>query len=112
MAWTLRNLSAYYYIDPMKNKAEMVDVVKTNGKLNGLGGKNPFLIGVAGGTASGKVFHKLKYRYISNRLEAISKYVSIRPTQILYIRVTILHFYISIFSNFCYRPTHLPKIHF
>lgn len=33
----------------------MSDSVKTNGKLNGIGEKTPFLIGVAGGTASGKV---------------------------------------------------------
>lgn len=30
---------------------------KFNGKVNGIEGKTPFLIGVAGGTASGKVIN-------------------------------------------------------
>lgn len=33
----------------------MSDNTKFNGKVNGIEGKTPFLIGVAGGTASGKV---------------------------------------------------------
>lgn len=32
---------------------------KYNGKINGVEGKTPFLIGVAGGTASGKVIQLL-----------------------------------------------------
>ncbi|GLV43706.1 Uridine-cytidine kinase [Carabus blaptoides fortunei] len=31
-----------------------IDITKYNGKMNGIEGKTPFLIGVAGGTASGK----------------------------------------------------------
>lgn len=34
-----------------------------NGKLNGAEGKTPFLIGVSGGTASGKVIFYLKFYY-------------------------------------------------
>ena len=33
----------------------MSAVSKFNGRVNGIGEKTPFLIGVAGGTASGKV---------------------------------------------------------
>lgn len=36
-------------------KMRMGDNGKFNGKVNGIEGKTPFLIGVAGGTASGKV---------------------------------------------------------
>lgn len=32
-----------------------IDITKYNCKMNGIEGKTPFLIGVAGGTASGKV---------------------------------------------------------
>ncbi|KAK4881144.1 hypothetical protein RN001_004463 [Aquatica leii] len=32
----------------------MSEIMKVNGKLNGINGKTPFLIGVSGGTASGK----------------------------------------------------------
>lgn len=33
----------------------MTETAKFNGKVNGIEGKTPFLIGVGGGTASGKV---------------------------------------------------------
>lgn len=32
-----------------------IDITRYNAKMNGVEGKTPFLIGVAGGTASGKV---------------------------------------------------------
>lgn len=38
----------------------MSDVPKVNGKVNGVEEKTPFLIGVAGGTASGKVKIKVE----------------------------------------------------
>lgn len=40
----------------MRRKSEMGETCKyNNGRINGMEGKTPFLIGVAGGTASGKV---------------------------------------------------------
>lgn len=39
-----------------------IDIAKYNGKMNGIEGKTPFLIGVAGGTASGKVKNFSNYR--------------------------------------------------
>ena len=38
-----------------------------NGKLNGIEGKTPFLIGVSGGTASGKVFVYLSICLLEQR---------------------------------------------
>lgn len=43
-----------------------------NGKLNGVEGKTPFLIGVSGGTASGKVFLLfLHYNFCAQELISI-----------------------------------------
>lgn len=39
----------------MSTEENMSDIAKLNGKVNGMEAKTPFLIGVAGGTASGKV---------------------------------------------------------
>nr|CAD7616909.1 unnamed protein product [Timema genevievae] len=43
-----------------------------NGKINGVEGKTPFLIGVAGGTASGKVFaHRHSIVYVRYRTSIV-----------------------------------------
>lgn len=43
-----------------------IDISRYNTKMNGIEGKTPFLIGVAGGTASGKVC--LKYNYCTKNM--------------------------------------------
>lgn len=42
-----------------------IDISRYNGKMNGVEGKTPFLIGVAGGTASGKVMKLIYYEMFS-----------------------------------------------
>lgn len=51
------------------------NAIKYNGKINGVEGKTPFLIGVAGGTASGKVIHLLHKDFFTFQYTTLQFYI-------------------------------------
>lgn len=51
----------------------MTETAKFNGKVNGIEGKTPFLIGVGGGTASGKVHFFISHIFLTQTANCDSK---------------------------------------